>query len=219
VAVTAAADQIVSSGARLNGTLDNKQLTSTWWFEYGPTAAYGSTTPVQQTGASVSVQNVNRTVTLQSGSSWHARLVVSTAGGTRFGDDIGFSTPLSAWDLWADGVFGSHTGNAAFNGDFDGDGVLNGVEYSLGSSAVLATERPAVVAERYTSEQSGITYLSIVYRPDTGVSGATLQPEASDDLASWQSGSVIVTDLPDGRKRAVATGFERFMRLKATQNP
>jgi hypothetical protein len=46
---TLGADQISDVSARLSGRIGNLAVTgdSTYWFEYGPTAAYGSSTPIR----------------------------------------------------------------------------------------------------------------------------------------------------------------------------
>lgn len=64
-----------------------------------------------------------------------------------------------------------------------------------------------------------ITYLCMIYRPADSVQGVTLTVEASQNLPTWQTGTVTLIDLPGGWKRAVATGFDQFLRLKATVNP
>jgi hypothetical protein len=164
---------------------------------------------------------VAENVALPAGTAWHFRIVASTAGGTVAGVNMTFATPLSAWQLWQDGQFGSHSGPGTGPADDpDGDSLPNAIEHALGSSPVFPAGNTGMpVPEMYTVPESGITYASMIYRPADDAPGVTLAAEASDNLTVWQSATVTVIDLPGGYKRAVALGLERFLRLKATVNP
>lgn len=91
--LTAAASSVADTTAVLNGGFDNPPgYTTTAWFEYGPTAAYGSTsgsTAYTQTG------NINMTTSLSGlieHTTYHYRLVTSNSGGTFYGNDMTFAT-------------------------------------------------------------------------------------------------------------------------------
>jgi hypothetical protein len=68
----------------------------------------------------------------------------------------------------------------------------------------------------WESPQSGITFPSIVYRPDPSRTDVTLTPVASNDLVAWSTAGIVVMNQSDGSRRAVAQGFQRYMRLQIT---
>ena len=78
-----AADRLHVDSARLRGSVDPNGSATTYHFEYGPTAAYGSQTPVRSAGAGTSPVAVSATADgLDPGSTYHYRLVASGPGGT-----------------------------------------------------------------------------------------------------------------------------------------
>jgi uncharacterized delta-60 repeat protein len=93
VAATNAIDQITTTSARVNGALNANGYASNWWIEYGTTAAYGAQTPAQSIAGTIDDVEVSATLTgLLAGTTYHARLVVTSAAGTDPGDDIAFTT-------------------------------------------------------------------------------------------------------------------------------
>lgn len=94
-AVNTGQARAVSSGsATLTATLQIRSRTASYWFQYGPTSAYGS-----QTGAGSARSGKAVTVTttvggLAAGSTYHYRVVASSCGGcgsgTAYGADVTF---------------------------------------------------------------------------------------------------------------------------------
>jgi hypothetical protein len=86
-----------ATGAQLNGRFNprgaNGAYPCSYWFEYGPTIAYGSTTlPVANAVGTVDLL-VSATLTgLTADTGYHFRLVVQTLDDTYHGDDLYFST-------------------------------------------------------------------------------------------------------------------------------
>jgi hypothetical protein len=75
----------------LQGSIDPRLLVTTYYFEYGPTAAYGSRTATGTLPAGSAKVKVSQPVTgIQLG--YHYRLVASNAGGTRDGHDRTITT-------------------------------------------------------------------------------------------------------------------------------
>lgn len=93
-ATTAAATAIGVETATLNGTADLRTLGGSARFEYGTTTAYGAATDAQTLlPAAPGAQAVTAALTgLAPDTEYHARLVVTTAGGTANGPDITFRT-------------------------------------------------------------------------------------------------------------------------------
>jgi hypothetical protein len=81
---------VSGTSATLEGTINPRTLSTTYYFEYGPTAAYGqSTTPAVLAGATTIVKVSQPVTGLQAG--YHYRLVASNADGKKVGHDRTFS--------------------------------------------------------------------------------------------------------------------------------
>lgn len=95
--VTGAATEISASGARLDGTVDPNGREARWWFEIGPTTAYGVQTAPRSAGAGGTPVTVSARVNgLRAGAVYHYRLVSVGPGGTVVGGDATFTTGQSA---------------------------------------------------------------------------------------------------------------------------
>jgi hypothetical protein len=94
--VTGAATDLRENSVVLNGTINAYGLPTTYHFEYGLTAAYGSRVPVgidSVGGASHGVRRFNRTIRgLAPGTTYHVRLVATNSEGTTEGLDRTFTT-------------------------------------------------------------------------------------------------------------------------------
>jgi hypothetical protein len=89
LAVTGTASTVSQAGAVLGGTVDTSGLPTTYHFQYGPTAAYGLSTPALSTGSGA----VSAPVTdLLSDTAYHFRIVAENAAGTTVGSDATFRT-------------------------------------------------------------------------------------------------------------------------------
>ncbi|MBV8954480.1 MAG: hypothetical protein JO179_10100 [Solirubrobacterales bacterium] len=95
------AKPVVSTGAALSsvntavlsGTVNPNGFSTRYRFEFGPTAAYGYQTAPVSIGSGKSVINVTRTLTaLQSGQTYHFRIVAYSSQGTTVGADATFMT-------------------------------------------------------------------------------------------------------------------------------
>ena len=89
------ASSVSETGATLTGTVNPAGDETTYWFEYGPTAAYGRTTPVTSAGAAFTEQAVSAVVSgLDPGTTHHFRLVAMNefSGGPVTGADRTFTT-------------------------------------------------------------------------------------------------------------------------------
>lgn len=93
VAVTTAATSITTTSATLNGTVDPNQSLTVYYFEYGRTAAYGSSTLPATLLAGDSPVSVPGPVSgLNPNTLYHFRLVASNNAGTSVGNDLTFTT-------------------------------------------------------------------------------------------------------------------------------
>ena len=84
----------VSGGAVvLTGSVDPVGRSTSWWFELGPTTAYGTSTVVRSAGSGRGAVAVSESVAgLAPGAEYHARLVARSSAGTTRGGDVVFRT-------------------------------------------------------------------------------------------------------------------------------
>jgi streptogramin lyase len=89
------ATDVTSFSATLNGSLQLDGVTTTVYFQYGPTTNYGLMTPPQNHSGNT-YQNIHANVTnLSPNTVYHFRIVAHNTRGTSYGDDMTFTT-LSA---------------------------------------------------------------------------------------------------------------------------
>jgi len=93
-ATTLPASGVTDTTAGLNGTVEPNNASTTVWYEYGLTAAYGSTQPAAQSPlAGSGIQTVSATIGgLTTGVTYHYRVVAQNSGGTTYGADRTFIT-------------------------------------------------------------------------------------------------------------------------------
>jgi len=92
-AITGAATSMIGSTATLNGSVNPNGSLTTFYFEYGSTAAYGSRIPLTSApvSAGYTTSHLSRTITgLVPGATYHFRIVAENEAGTAEGDDRTF---------------------------------------------------------------------------------------------------------------------------------
>jgi hypothetical protein len=151
---------VTSTTATLTGTLDPSGHSTSWYFQYGSTAGYGSKTPSQSAGSRGGTRTVSAGIAgLTPGATVHYRLVATNGAGTAYGADTVLTTIGPAATLAA-------SAPAVVHGQ--------GVRLSGAISSRKENERVAVFAQRYgnTSFTSVTTVLtgpagtwSLVVRP------------------------------------------------------
>ncbi len=83
---------ITPSSVQLDGAINPPAKSTTWWFEYGPSAAYGSES-IRQSMSGLGARPVNvRLAGLASSTTFHYRLELQTATGLYVGPDETFAT-------------------------------------------------------------------------------------------------------------------------------
>jgi virginiamycin B lyase len=96
-AVTDPATQIGASDAMLAGTVTPRSQATTYNFDWGLTAAYGSSTATATAGSGASAQSVTAVISgLAPATTYHFRLVATNAAGTTLGADQSFATVAPA---------------------------------------------------------------------------------------------------------------------------
>ena len=91
---TSAATSVTGNAARLNGIVNPAGKATGYYFQYGPTSTYGSTTPVAGGLTGSANVAVGTTVSgLNGGTTYHYQLVATNSGGPISGADMTFTTP------------------------------------------------------------------------------------------------------------------------------
>ena len=92
-ATTGAPSAITDTSATFNGSVEPNGAPTTYHFQYGTTAAYGSTTAPSDAGSGQGVVAATAAVAdLSPGTTYHYRLVAENSGGIRQGGDRIFTT-------------------------------------------------------------------------------------------------------------------------------
>lgn len=94
-ATTLAASDVTSSSATISGALDPRGQLPAYRFDLGPTIAYGSSTPIRSSTVSTPATVTEKLGALTPGTTYHYRVVGSTACGSEIGLDVTFTTPLA----------------------------------------------------------------------------------------------------------------------------
>jgi hypothetical protein len=90
---TSAASEVESTQAKLNGTVNPKGNNTHYYFQYGTTTSYGSSTPEGDAGSGLSSVPESASITgLEPGTTYHYRFVASSSAGTSYGADRTFFT-------------------------------------------------------------------------------------------------------------------------------
>jgi hypothetical protein len=122
-AYTGGASEVSYASATLKGTVNPHRLTTYYYFQYGPTRAYGSQTPLAEAGAGARAVAVRVPIGgLSPLTIYHFRLVAVSAAGTTLGGDRAFKTtkvPLSLQIV-------SSPNPVAFGGAVSVEGTLSG---------------------------------------------------------------------------------------------
>ena len=160
---------ITTGGATVSGNVNPNNVATTYKVEYGTTVAYGSaTTPVSAgSGGSAVAASVPLTG-LVSSTTYHARLVAQSAGGTTNGPDLVFTTgdlPPSVSGT----AFGSVTpSTATISGDVNPNRVATTYRVEYGTTILYGS------VTSWTPAGSGSSAVSVSVRPDG--------PDVDDDL-------------------------------------
>jgi outer membrane protein assembly factor BamB len=136
VVITNPATLVASFSATLNGLVDPHGLSTSVYFQYGPTTSYGSTTPAQ-TKSGNTYQSVSANIMgLAASSTYHFRIVATNSSGTRYGSDSTFTT-LNATGppvVVTNPATNIASSSARLNGMVDPHGLSTTVHFQYGTT-------------------------------------------------------------------------------------
>ena len=136
VVTTNPATFIASFSAKLHGSLNPHELTTTFHFQYGRTTSYGLTTsPQTQTGNTVRSVSANLG-SLTASTTYHFRIVASNMAGTRMGADRTFTTlaATGAPVMITGSATSVTTSSAILHGLLDPHGLTTTVRFQYGTT-------------------------------------------------------------------------------------
>ena len=187
IAITGPVSAIGGTSATLNGTVNPGGAATDWWFEYGTTVAYGSTTSPTAAGSGSVNLPVSKAVSgLAPATTYHYRLVAKNSSATVNGGDGLFTTasPPVAVTSPAAGV-GPTT--ATLGGTVNPNGQATSWYIEYGTSTSYGTKKPTPAADA----GSGTTSKAV----STAVSGLTAGKTYHFRLvASSSAGTVLGAD-------------------------
>ena len=198
VAQTLAPTDVAATVAMLRGTVDAGNQRTTYWFEVGPTTAYGSVTPPAVVSNKGAVPVLGVASRLLKGGTYHARLVARNDDGVSVGADVTFTTPGL---IPAPGVpaplpgVGNGDGRASNRGEDAGSGDDSGAGDDAGSTPALAPPAPPELGE------------SIAVAPRAGNILVRL-PGSSRSVSLSDAASIPVGSIVDTRKGTVTLRSE-----------
>ena len=135
---------ISSSGATLTGSVDPRGHSTQYYFQYGPTTAYGLVVPARSAGSGAASSVSVAVGGLTSGKTYHFRLVAQNSSGTSSTPDASFTTAGAAVTLTASAakVISRHavtlTGRIA-SGHANESVAIFAQRFASGSFAAVAT--------------------------------------------------------------------------------
>jgi len=95
---TMSASNVTAGSAKLYASINPNTAATAYWFQYGTSTNYGSTTPVTVLAAGSSAVTISNLVAgLLQGTTYHYQIVASNLVGTSYGSDASFTTlPVTA---------------------------------------------------------------------------------------------------------------------------
>ena len=188
--ITGSTSSVHSTSAVLHGTVNPNGRSTTYFFQWGLTNAYGAVTTVHSAGGGSKNVAVHRTATgLIPGTSYHYRLVASNGSGQSFGADHTFKTAGHPPPAVATGpATGVTSTSATVTGVVNPNGATTTYEFQYGlttayglqtSPATLsAATAPISVAQTLT----GLTPRTVFHYRIVALHGASVASPGIDGV-------------------------------------
>ena len=144
-AQTGNASRIGKTSVLLNGVVDGEGKAAKYHFQWGPTEAYGSSTPTQSAGAGE--EKITAELTgLEAGQSYHFRLVTENENGTNVGADKQVETLPAVEGLSTEPVQGLQPTEATLTGTLSPDGTDAHYYFEWGPTTAYGSSTPSTDA-------------------------------------------------------------------------
>jgi outer membrane protein assembly factor BamB len=202
VVITNPATLIASFSATLNGLVNPHGLTTTVYFQYGPTTSYGSTTSAQTKNGNT-YQSVSANVSgLAASTTYHFRIVATNSGGTRYGSDSTFTT-LSATGppvVATNPATNIASSSARLHGTVDPHGLTTTVHFEYGTTTsyghtTASQSKTGDVYQNVSADITGLTAGTVYHFRIVGTNSAgtrygldrTFAAVPPDKSVTWQN--------------------------------
>ena len=163
---------------------------------------------------------IDTTATFTTNGSYGVRLAANDSSILSF-KDFTFAAYTTPFAKWLDTTTTGNPNNALVeaSADADGDGLINLLEYAVGTNGTVFNTNPQVVQLTAISSQQ---YLRLSIPKNPAATDVTFVVEASSDLTTWSSAGLIVETNTSSQlvvRDNVAAGpnIMRFMRVRVTQ--
>jgi hypothetical protein len=145
IVTTTAATSVTQNSATLNGTVNPGALSTTYYFEYGSSTSYGTTTATASAGSGSADVTVTAALAavLQPATTYHFRVVATNSKGTTDGNDQVFTTLPLAPSAATSGATSVGYGNATLNGTVNLNGGSGSAWFEYGTSSTYGSTTPA----------------------------------------------------------------------------
>jgi hypothetical protein len=145
-AAAASASEVTSKQATLTGTIDPHGEATTYHFNYGPSAAYGASTPESDGGSANGEEAVSAHISgLTPGRTYHVQVIATSNGITRSGADGTFTTAPAPAATVSDPTAVT-TSTATLQGAANTNGLAGSYHFEVsateGSFATSTAEQP-----------------------------------------------------------------------------
>ena len=150
---TDSATSVTTNSATLHGSVNPKGASTTYYFEYGTTTSYGSTTTVTEAGSGTSAVPVNDTIIgLQLNTIYHFRLVATNSVGTTNGSDQTFTTNALIPSVSTGSATSVTSNSATLNGTINPNGASTAYYFEYGRTTAYGSTTITTSAGSGTAE-------------------------------------------------------------------
>ena len=221
IATDTAASSITTISAQLNGSVNPNGAATTYHFDYGTSASYGSSTSATNTGSGSSAVAVGATLTgLTPGTTYHYRLVATNSAGTSHGGDVTFTTlasqpAVSSPAVTTGGASQVTSTGALLSGTLDPNGFSTTYHFDFGSTQSYGSSTTTVDAGAGTNPVS-------VTAPVTCPKPGTLyhfRLVATNNGGTAYGGDITFMSLPASGATAVPDAHQLWQNYPNPFNP
>jgi phosphodiesterase/alkaline phosphatase D-like protein len=139
---TQSASSVTGTSATVSGSVNPAGHDTQFVFEYGPTSNYGyQTTPGNAGSGTSSVSESAALADLDSGTTYHYRIVAYSAGGTTLGTDRTFTTSTPPTPVTGSAT-GIDTSEATLSGLINPNGHTTSYQFQFGTTPLLGLTTP-----------------------------------------------------------------------------